>query len=100
MNDRPYGAFGQLSCLVLKRMCEPHNATLGNGRACWLSLTPKDTYSGKRPENQSCLLAVLVLTLHVGHVSSSMSRTPISAGPLAEAELFDHIADVCYNVNS
>ena len=32
MNDRPYGAFGQLSCVVLKRMCEPHNAKLGNGR--------------------------------------------------------------------
>src|ERR1700730_8020025 len=51
----------------------------------------------KTPGNQSCLLAVLVLTLHVGHASSSMSRTPIPAGPLAEAELFDHIADVCDN---
>ena len=26
MNDRPYGAFGQLSCVVLKRMRESHNA--------------------------------------------------------------------------
>jgi hypothetical protein len=32
MNDRPHGPFGQLSCLVLKRMCEDHNAKLRNGR--------------------------------------------------------------------
>src|SRR5206468_11500999 len=43
------------------------------------------------PSGSACrrrlAMAVLVLTLRVGHVSSSMSRTPISAGPLAEAGL-------------
>jgi len=50
MNDRPHGPFGQLSCLVLKRMCEDHNASsgMGAGISALLNLPPYVSRFGAR----------------------------------------------------
>src|SRR5437762_4675620 len=58
MNDRPHGAFGQLSDLVLKRMREPYNAKLRNGRGHVGSPSLPKMHIPENAGNEPCSLVL------------------------------------------